>query len=281
VSAPGPAEVFRRYTEALDRGDVAAIESLIDDAFRLEGAGLDGTGKPQFIATMKAQIEAFPDYSENPTDIREEGDRVRFVAHVTGTQRGTLALPGMAPVEPTGSKIRLPGEPAWVQIRGGRLAVYHVDPVPGGGVQGILKQLSGGHGEPAAGDTGEVDLVVSAKDLASALAAQTGDSFPPVLATARMVSLMEIAAARVLQPFLEPGQLSVGATVEVSHTAATPEGARVIATARYLGRDGKLFAFEVAARDQGGEIGRGTHKRAIISSDRLLSGARKRNGGVP
>ena len=92
-----------------------------------------------------------------------------------------------------------------------------------------------------------------------------------------MVALMEIASSRILRPYLQPGELSVGVTVDVTHTAATPLGVKAIATARYLGREGKLFLFEVTAEDRGGEIGRGTHKRAIISTDRLLAGAGKRN----
>ena len=92
-----------------------------------------------------------------------------------------------------------------------------------------------------------------------------------------MVALMEIASSRILRPYLQPGELSVGVTVDVSHTAATPRGVKVVATARYLGREGKLFVFEVTAQDFGGEIGRRTHKRAIVSIDRLLAGADKRN----
>ena len=91
-----------------------------------------------------------------------------------------------------------------------------------------------------------------------------------------MVALMEVAAARLLAPFLRPGEHSVGVLVEVDHTAATPEGAPVTATARYVGREGKLHLFEVSARDPGGEIGRGTHRRAIVSAERLVEGARRR-----
>ena len=134
-------ETFLTYSQALDRGDFAAMTSLVDDDFRLEGAGLDGIGKSEFLAAMKAQMEAFPDYSENPTDVEERGDRVYFVAHVTGTQRGTLALPGMMPVAATGRTIHLPPEPAWVQLRDGKLLVYHVETVAGGGIEGILAQL--------------------------------------------------------------------------------------------------------------------------------------------
>ena len=126
--------------------------------------------------------------------------------------------------------------------------------------------------------TGTAHLVVKAEDLASSLPIEMGDSFPAVLATARMVALMEIAASRVLKPLLEPGELSVGVTVEINHTAPTPLGADVIATARYERREGKLFIFEVSAADSGGEVGRGWHKRAIVSSERLQAGAAKRVG---
>ncbi len=136
-----PTEIFRNYSEALDRGDTKALAALVHEDFQLEGAGLDGIGKAQFVAAMKAQIDAFPDYSENPTDLRESGDRVAFVAHVTGTQRGALILPGMKPIPPTGKSIHLPPEPAWVRVRDDKLIRYHVTAVPGGGIEGILSQL--------------------------------------------------------------------------------------------------------------------------------------------
>jgi len=132
--------------------------------------------------------------------------------------------------------------------------------------------------EPDLNATATAQLVVGPEDLASSLPIDIGDAFPAVFATARMIGLMEIAASRVLQPLLGPGELSVGVTVDVTHTAPTPPGAKVTATARYAGREGKLFLFEISAADPGGEIGRGWHKRAIVSSERLQSGAAKRVG---
>src|SRR5215207_945729 len=126
--------------------------------------------------------------------------------------------------------------------------------------------------------TASAELIVGPEDLANSLPLQTGDAFPAVFATARMVALMEIAASRVLKPLLGPGELSVGVTVDINHTAPTPLGAEVTATARYAGREGKLFLFEVSCADKGGEVGRGWHKRAIVSSERLQSGAAKRTG---
>jgi fluoroacetyl-CoA thioesterase len=131
--------------------------------------------------------------------------------------------------------------------------------------------------EPEINATATAELIVGPNDLASSISAEHGDSFPAVLATARMVALMETAAARVLQPLLGPGELSVGVTVDITHSAPTPSGAEVIATARYTGREGKLFVFEISASDNGGEIGRGSHKRAIVETERLQQAAAKRH----
>jgi predicted thioesterase len=132
-------------------------------------------------------------------------------------------------------------------------------------------------GEPEIDATATAELVVGPADLASSISTEGGDEFPAVLATARMVALMETAAARVLQPFLGPGELSVGVTVDIVHSAPTPSGALVTANARYTGREGKLFVFEIGAQDEGGEIGRGSHKRAIVETERLVLAAAKRN----
>jgi len=129
---------------------------------------------------------------------------------------------------------------------------------------------------PEAGASATCDIVVGTSDLASAVGVDSQDVFPPVLATARMVALMEIAAARVLNPYLEPGELSVGVTLDVSHSAATPPRAAVSAAATYRGRDGRLFLFDVAVRDPAGEVGRGTHRRAVVSEQRLVAGAARR-----
>ena len=119
---------------------------------------------------------------------------------------------------------------------------------------------------------------VADADTAAALNGITGDKFPPVLATTKCIALLELAAGHLLLPLQKPGELSVGVTVEVKHTAATPVGAWVEAEATFTAQEGKLYAFEVVARDPGGEIMRGVHKRAIVSEARLLEGAAKRSG---
>jgi predicted thioesterase len=128
------------------------------------------------------------------------------------------------------------------------------------------------------GDSWKFRYVVKDEDTAAALNLITGDSFPAVLATTKCIALLELAAGHLLKELQKPGELSVGVVVDVKHTAATPVGAWVDAEATYRGPEGKLFVFDVVARDPGGEVMRGTHKRAIISEARLLDGASKRHG---
>jgi len=122
-------------------------------------------------------------------------------------------------------------------------------------------------------------LIVGPNDLASAIGLGPDDVFPAVLATARLTALMEIACARALRPCLSPGELSVGVSIDLAHSAPTPVGATVEANARYLGREGKYFVFEVVASDHAGEIGRARHTRAIVTMQRLEAAAAKRGDG--
>lgn len=134
--------------------------------------------------------------------------------------------------------------------------------------------------ELAIGTTGSVERVVANEDLATQYNREPGDAFPPVFATSAMVGLMEMAAARAMHPLLAAGELSVGVTVDVLHSAATPPGVNVRAEAKFTGKEGKLYVFEVMASDPGGEIGRGIHKRAIIAAARLAEGAARRTAAV-
>lgn len=130
--------------------------------------------------------------------------------------------------------------------------------------------------DPVPGSTGAASLTVGPADLASSVGIEAVDEFPGVFATARMVALMEMAAARILRPHLAPGELSVGVSIDVRHSAATPPGAAVTATATFIRKEGKLFFFEISASDEGGEIGKGTHRRAVVASERLVAGAKAR-----
>ncbi len=126
------------------------------------------------------------------------------------------------------------------------------------------------------GEIAEFSMMASDADMASALGDGSGDKFPEVFATSRMVAIMELAAARIMKKLLTPDQLSVGVGVNIVHLAATPNHTEVVAKATFLGMEGKLYKFKIEAFDTGGLIGKGEHTRAIIEFDRLVTSAEKR-----
>lgn len=114
----------------------------------------------------------------------------------------------------------------------------------------------------------------------SKLACVVGSGELRVLATPMMLAAMEQAASQLLSQFLEKGQTSVGTHLDVSHSAATPEGMEFTAKATITAHEGRRVEFEVSAQDKTGEIGRGTHTRFIVDAERFQAKAdTKREGG--
>lgn len=90
-----------------------------------------------------------------------------------------------------------------------------------------------------------------------------------VFSTPFMILLMERAARKVIEPFLEPGEASVGASVSIDHMAGTPLGEIVRGVAKVTAVSGRTIDFEVAAYDRHEQIGRGVHRRAVVKLQRV------------
>lgn len=114
---------------------------------------------------------------------------------------------------------------------------------------------------------GRSETTVTEQNTANAI----GSGLVPVFATPYMIALMENAAASSLLPYLESDEGTVGTQLNVAHTSATPIGMRVWAETTVTAVDGKKITFDVAAFDEAGEIGRGTHERFIIKPERFLA----------
>jgi fluoroacetyl-CoA thioesterase len=92
---------------------------------------------------------------------------------------------------------------------------------------------------------------------------------PQVFATPMMITAMENAALNAIRGYLEAGESAVGTAVDIKHLAATPVGHDVTAQAEVTGVDGRRITFDVSARDETEEIGRGTHARMVVDLRRL------------
>jgi fluoroacetyl-CoA thioesterase len=96
---------------------------------------------------------------------------------------------------------------------------------------------------------------------------------PDVLATAKMIGLMEWACVAQLMPYYEPGECSLGIHVDVSHIAPTPPGLTVTVDSEVTAIDGRFVSFSVRAHDGIDLIGEGRHRRAVVQTDRFAAKA--------
>lgn len=113
------------------------------------------------------------------------------------------------------------------------------------------------------GLTGRADALVTSDKTAAAC----GSGSLPVFGTPFLLALMEEATCNSLEGRLEDGRSSVGVSMEVQHSAASPVGIKVWAESELTKIDGKMLTFTVTAYDEAGVIGTASITRCIIRSE--------------
>lgn len=93
---------------------------------------------------------------------------------------------------------------------------------------------------------------------------------PPIYSTPDMIRLMESAGVHALQAFCEPGEISVGTSINVEHRVPVAINAVVRATAEVEAVEGRFYKIRVSAHEGKQEIGRGTITRAIVRTADFL-----------
>jgi len=150
--------------------------------------------------------------------------------------------------------------------RGGGALCHHVVAavlaIQGGVSKSMLK----------VGKSATASVTVNADNTARAI----GSGSLEVFATPMLAALMERAACECLADCLELGQTSVGTEINITHTAASPIGAAITATATIEAIFGRQIEFGVTASDGAGEIGSGKHTRAIVDTERFIKKASDR-----
>ena len=116
------------------------------------------------------------------------------------------------------------------------------------------------------GMTAQVETIVEKEDTAQLV----GSGALLVYAPPCMVALMEGAACEAIAEGLGEGETSVGTELNIQHVSATPVGLEGYAKAEVTAVEGKVITFQVEAFDEAGAIGKGTHKRVVVNSQRFL-----------
>jgi fluoroacetyl-CoA thioesterase len=113
---------------------------------------------------------------------------------------------------------------------------------------------------------GEAVTTVTHENTAAAIGAGRVEVF----GTPMLIALMENAAWRAVENALDPGFVTVGTHVNVSHLAATLLGQQVRASAELVEIDKRRLVFNVIAHDEHQKVGEGQHERTIVNLERFL-----------
>lgn len=89
---------------------------------------------------------------------------------------------------------------------------------------------------------------------------------PDVFGTPYLVGLFEGTSAELMAPHLAPGEQSVGAGMDLKHTAPTPLGMAVRAVSEVVEIDKRKHVFKLEAFDDKEKIGEAVHVRYIIDA---------------
>lgn len=111
----------------------------------------------------------------------------------------------------------------------------------------------------------------TAKVDAGRLATKVGSGNAPVFASPMMIALMEAACVDCVEARLPQGYQSLGTHLDVHHTAPTPIGLTVTATATLTAVEGRKLTFNVTAHDGVEPIGKGMHIRVIVDTPRFMA----------
>lgn len=125
------------------------------------------------------------------------------------------------------------------------------------------------------GLVGESGMIVRKGDLADSY----GNPGVEVLATPRVVALMEDAAIRAVAEWLPEGAVSVGTWLEIFHQAPTPPGMEVTARADLVSIEGRKLVFRILVKDEIETVAEGKHERFIVDLERFMKKASGKGWG--
>ncbi|MFZ4721326.1 MAG: thioesterase family protein [Ilumatobacteraceae bacterium] len=101
-----------------------------------------------------------------------------------------------------------------------------------------------------------------------------GSGSVAVLATPRIVALLEQATCNALEGHLAEGSTTVGMRVQVDHLQPTPVGGHVEAEALLEKIEGRRLTFMVTASDTKGVVAAGRVTRVLVEVDRFMDKTR-------
>lgn len=137
-----PINVVMNLEKEISGGDLSKAGQYLSDDFKFVGVGRESFNKDQSLGVWATLRAALPDFNHNMRNLRESGNMVYATVEVTGTHKGTLSIPHGPTLPATGRRLQNPLERIAITVKNGKVTEWAVETVPGGGLAGVLGQLS-------------------------------------------------------------------------------------------------------------------------------------------
>jgi SnoaL-like polyketide cyclase len=137
-------KVSQKFKAIYENLDFDKLEELFSEDFISHGTHMPAPmSQAQFVGFLKILYGACPNmnFKVRVTEISEHSFKMAW--QLSGTHRGIFKLSGigMPDFEPTNRSFSLPEDVYSVTVDGDKISKIFIDPVEGGGIQGVLAQL--------------------------------------------------------------------------------------------------------------------------------------------
>ena len=143
-----PVDIVKDFMIALESKDYDTAASYLSDDFVFSGWTPQPLDKDQFMTVMGELKAGIPNLSYHFHTVRDVQDlvqesNVKAAIQMTGTQTDSFILPplGLPPIPQMARSVSLPEEHWDYTLQNGKIVKITVQRVPGGGIQGLLRQL--------------------------------------------------------------------------------------------------------------------------------------------
>lgn len=138
----GAIDIVTKLDKEICGGELAKAATYLAEDFRFVGVAPQPLNKAEALGVWATIRAGLPDFSHNMRNPHEAFNVVYATVEAGGTHTGTLSIPNGPTVPATQRKWRNPLERIAITVRDGKVKEWVVETVPGGGIAGLLGQLT-------------------------------------------------------------------------------------------------------------------------------------------
>jgi SnoaL-like domain len=135
-------DIVTKLDQEICGGELAKAASYLTEDFRFVGVGPEALNKDQALGVWATIRAGLPDFSHRMRNLRAAFNVVYGTVEAGGTHTGTLSIPNGPTVPATQRRWQNPLERIAITVRDGKVKEWAVESVPGGGLAGLLGQLT-------------------------------------------------------------------------------------------------------------------------------------------